>query len=182
MNRTYRMRSYIMECRVPHWCDVPVSMCVQMEDVFEVTLSLLESMLLGPKRVPHFLFQRNRPTESLVIPRSTGSYPTTLDVGPDGYPSDDVLDAVRSIGWKDARRWMAEQFPSLARELPYTTVQVDGPLVDGVVSIYFATGGWSGCEDFIGAVLENLSLRQCWESSERGGAYRFTVPVGGHGG
>lgn len=44
-------------------------------------------------------------------------------------------------------------------------------------SYYLATGGWSGCEDIIGALQKNyIFWGMCWQKSARGGAYWFKVP------
>lgn len=41
---------------------------------------------------------------------------------------------------------------------------------------YFATGGWSGNEDLIGALKENqMFWLVCWWRSERGGAFWFRL-------
>lgn len=42
---------------------------------------------------------------------------------------------------------------------------------------YVSTGGWSGNEDLIGAMGRNFVFWVlCWESSRRGGHYRFKIP------
>jgi len=44
-------------------------------------------------------------------------------------------------------------------------------------SCRFATGGWSGNEDIIEALQENhLFWMSCWESSHRGGLFKFKLP------
>lgn len=40
----------------------------------------------------------------------------------------------------------------------------------------FATGGWSGNEDVIGAMEKTMFWAMYWESSHRGGLYVFIVP------
>lgn len=43
--------------------------------------------------------------------------------------------------------------------------------------VYIATGGWSGNEEIISALHDNLLFWGiCWQKSERGGAYWFTIP------
>lgn len=45
--------------------------------------------------------------------------------------------------------------------------------------IYMSTGGWSGNESIIGAMMENFILwGRCWQSSRRGGHYVFEMPKG----
>lgn len=108
-------------------------------------------------------------------PRMHGSYPLDLDVDEHGYPSDAALDAIRCIGFADAESWLRNQFVHFAHQLiPYGVVRVtDG---ESKQTIFFATSGWSGCEDFISAVLNNVALRRFWVSSARGGAYTFELP------
>ena len=41
-----------------------------------------------------------------------------------------------------------------------------------------STGGWSGNENIIGAMQDNLMLwTLCWQESRRGGHYKFEIPV-----
>lgn len=44
--------------------------------------------------------------------------------------------------------------------------------------IIVSTGGWSGNEDVINAVMSNhMFVSLCWQKSERGGRYTFVIPV-----
>lgn len=43
--------------------------------------------------------------------------------------------------------------------------------------LILATGGWSGCEDVISALQDNIVFwGACWKQSNRGGLYKFTIP------
>lgn len=43
--------------------------------------------------------------------------------------------------------------------------------------LMLATGGWSGCEDIISALRDNILFWEtCWKQSTRGGLYKFTIP------
>lgn len=44
-----------------------------------------------------------------------------------------------------------------------------------VLRFTVATGGWSGNEDIIGAMMESMFWQLWWEKSERGGRYTFIV-------
>lgn len=42
-------------------------------------------------------------------------------------------------------------------------------------AIYFATGGWSGCEEVITWLDSHFIVRACWVSSQRGGAHVYEL-------
>lgn len=109
-------------------------------------------------------------------------FPTTLDVDDGPYPSEAALDAIRTAdAVKHGARFMVHTFPLLCAELaPYAYCNVskqNNELYGEVWRIEFSTQGWSGCEDFIAAVLGNMMVRMMWyESWRRGGHYTFAVP------
>lgn len=86
----------------------------------------------------------------------------------DGYPTEAALQRVRE--------WPAEDLHGLARWL--VEVWWYGPryvrlMADG--SVELVTGGWSGNEDVIAAMRDNVVLWSlCWQRSERGGLHVFT--------
>lgn len=45
---------------------------------------------------------------------------------------------------------------------------------------WLSTGGWSGNEEIIGALMRSKSMfwAVCWVWSERGGHYKFEIPKG----
>lgn len=108
------------------------------------------------------------------------SYTTieSLDVEND-WPSDEPLDRIRAIGldFEAASRFLAEDFERLAGELVHATVGREPDEYDpGWDLIHFSTGGWSGCESFIEAVLEVEAIRALhYEAWQRGGHYTFRV-------
>lgn len=131
---------------------------------------LLEALLMG--RPPSAV-------KSHMARQHEGTYPTDLEVE-GGYPSDDKVEEIRLIAWRDARRWLHDEFPRLWASVGYedsvqvteTTDLMDRP----ALKIRVATGGWSGCEDVIDAVLSHHILRSHLRETLSGGAYTFIVP------
>lgn len=84
-----------------------------------------------------------------------------------GYPTDDALNRLRQWTAHDPDGWLA-----FAREL---WSYPDAAAVEGT-TYRFATGGWSGNEDVIGAMCDNHVLWMLtWQSSHRGGLYFFAL-------
>ena len=109
--------------------------------------------------------------------------PTTLELDEYGYPPDEWLASIRDARptMAEAAQWMRETLPDLVGKVGYGRVAFDtystptGP----VHELRIATGGWSGMEDFLSAVMSNVALAYYWQSTHRGGLYVFQVPVGG---
>ena len=88
---------------------------------------------------------------------------------PQGYPTDETLDAVKLWPWQKSRELFA--FLKTAWKYPEYFTEKE----DGVYDI--STGGWSGNESLISALEQNVMVwRTCWESSRRGGHYEFDLP------
>lgn len=96
--------------------------------------------------------------------------PDTLNCDAAPYPDDAILEQIRTADSVETT------FPKLAAELaPYSLCELSDD--DEYHIITFVTGGWSGCEDFIGAVLGNMMLRVMYYSAwKRGGWHEFRVP------
>lgn len=105
--------------------------------------------------------------------------PDTLDVDDDGYPDEARLAEISAAdAVEDGARWMVETFPKLAASLGYGHVDVTDVFGEPEKRIEFSTGGWSGCEDFIAAVLQNTMLNAMYYHSwQRGGHHEFRVPL-----
>ena len=107
--------------------------------------------------------------------------PDTLSVYSGPYPDEDRLAQISAAdSIKDGPRWLVDTFPKLVTELaPYGQCEVThgvGILGNPEFVISFSTGGWSGCEDFIDAVLQNTMLNVMYYSAwKRGGHYEFRV-------
>jgi hypothetical protein len=85
----------------------------------------------------------------------------------DGYPTEESLTQLRKWPYTDVAGWLEH-----ARALWYYP---EAATVEGK-RYRFATGGWSGNEDVIGAMRDNHMLWMlCWESSHRGGLYYFVA-------
>lgn len=85
----------------------------------------------------------------------------------DGYPTEDTL--LTLVNW-DAQDWsgMMDYLHS-AWQHGYGRMKLDS----GVLEL--ATGGWSGNEDIIGALMDNLMFHALyWQSSHRGGKHIFS--------
>ena len=131
---------------------------------------LLDALLTG--RAPSSLHSR-------MARQAEGTYPTDLEVE-GAYPSEEKVEEIRLIAWKDARRWLHDEFPRLWASVSFR----DGVDVEETTStagqpalkIRVATGGWSGCEDVIDAVLSHFALRHYLRETLSGGAYTFIVP------
>jgi hypothetical protein len=106
-----------------------------------------------------------------------GAFPTDLEIE-DGYPNDARVDEIGCVSIRDARRWLREVMPDAINSLPCGHAEVE-PFVDDYgkpsVRITVVTGGWSGVESTIDAVLEHVIMRQCLRETKRGGLYVFEV-------
>ena len=115
-------------------------------------------------------------------PPATHQLPTSLEVDENDYPDDAILEQIataNSIGV--GGRWLVNVFPELAASIGgygKCSVEDDVDVIGKPIKrITFHTQGWSGCEDFIEAVLRNTMLRvMFYESWRRGGQFTFCVP------
>jgi len=108
-----------------------------------------------------------------------GTYPTDLEIDEQGYPSDAKVEEITMISWKDTRRWLHDEFPRLWDQIPYGSVRTEETkdiADEPALEIYVATGGWSGCESVIYAVIGHFALRRFLEQRLSGGGYTFVVP------
>ena len=96
--------------------------------------------------------------------------------GPDGYPTDAMLEQIKEGQWRDPKA-LLDQIKPYWRHADYgywsANVRPDGTEVEYAIS----TCGWSGNEVIIYALKENpVFWAQCWWQSRRGGHYVFIVP------
>ena len=85
----------------------------------------------------------------------------------DGYPTDDTLDTIKG--------WNFGDNAALMRYIRSAWSDV-GRVWESGREIHMATGGWSGNESIIQAMMENhVFWAMCWASSTRGGKYVFEI-------
>jgi hypothetical protein len=104
-----------------------------------------------------------------------------------GYPAEawiewfDALDAL-AFDFMDAADFLIHRLPSIAETISCLTVRIE----DGkdellrkvpVKRIEYHTGGWSGAEDLIQAMLKQFWIAHFHTRWERGGHFYFEVPV-----
>lgn len=105
----------------------------------------------------------------------------------EGYPAEawiaqlDALDAT-ALDFTDAADFLTNRLPVIAETIFCLTVRVE----DGkdellrkvpVKRIEYHTGGWSGAEDLIQAMLKQFWITHFHTRWERGGHFYFEVPV-----
>ena len=95
-------------------------------------------------------------------------YKSHRDFNSDQYPTDDELEIIRT--WK-------ENYKELMDYVCHIWHWSDMARKVGSNNWTFLTGGWSGNEEIIEALKQNILFWTfCWESSVRGGHYKFEVP------
>ena len=92
-----------------------------------------------------------------------------------GYPTDKTLDIIRE--WDDltpSGRVALLDYVQEAWRYPERVDRWVGNEEKKLIQYNFSTGGWSGNEDLIGALMDNnVFWLLCWHSSRRGGHYTF---------
>lgn len=100
----------------------------------------------------------------------------------DGYPTDETLRAIQTLGDVSAALDLARDawhWPDfVSEELREHEARIVADPVGGAHSRYvrFATGGWSGNESIIAALNHNLAVRLCWRLSSHGGLHIYRYP------
>lgn len=108
-----------------------------------------------------------------------GAFPLDMEID-DGYPSDAKVDEIACVSIRDARRWLRDVMPEAINALPCGGAEVE-PFVSDFgrreLRITVHTGGWSGVESIVYAVLDHMIMRQYLTEQRRGGRYVFEIPV-----
>lgn len=86
----------------------------------------------------------------------------------DGYPEEHELEKIRN--------WPHNDFEGLMDYVQELWWNAEWGFRQKGKKYYLSTGGWSGNEDIISAMNENLMFwSMCWQESKRGGHYIFEV-------
>lgn len=86
----------------------------------------------------------------------------------DGYPTDEELELIRKWDFRDLEGW----FAFIKSNWVY-----DGYFEQAGSLYQISTGGWSGHEEIIGAMEENVMCWiATWQQSRRGGHFLFEIP------
>lgn len=100
------------------------------------------------------------------------------------YPSDEDLDAIREAeGWKKVldlaiKAWDEDGVTFQLR--PEEQALVDAQALRSEEKrkyVRFATGGWSGNEDIMQALCQNVWASMNWEFSASGGLHVYRYPL-----
>ena len=100
----------------------------------------------------------------------------------DGYPTEEwlaVLSSPLGVSQADADRLLTETLRLACQEISccsYEAIPADDDLGEPVTRIFFSTGGWSGAEALIDALLGQFWVRHRHVQWNRGGHYIFEVP------
>jgi len=98
-----------------------------------------------------------------------------------GYPTEELLAELRGdVGEHDSGRLPERTVDDvcddlLARAAEAINATGYGRAWQEVGFLRIATGGWSGCEDIVEALMGNIFGRMRWESSHRGGLHVFKL-------
>ena len=95
----------------------------------------------------------------------------------DGYPTEEYLDTIKRWSFQDDWHELMS-FVELGWSYPdmFMSTETTDMFDDPVISYDLSTGGWSGNEDIIDALMSNqMFWLMCWCISKRGGYYQFQV-------
>ena len=93
----------------------------------------------------------------------------------DGYPTEQsvaALEAWRPTSFDDAGLFVGWDLPEIWERTGYGTARVAIDK-DGQAHIFYSTGGWSGNEELMGAVMGNFLCSYHWNAHFSGGHYIF---------
>lgn len=109
-----------------------------------------------------------------------------MEIDEDGYPTQDSLNLWGSLGrftinYPEARKVLIEDFLMWCDQIPCSSYRIEDALnkwtKKPLKRIYFSTGGWSGAEDLIEALLNQFWIKHYHTVWKRGGHFEFEVPV-----
>lgn len=94
-----------------------------------------------------------------------------IELDEDNYPTDECLEAITNMPYEQINGFLESL---LDAELPYASIWEE--TIDDERVLHYATGGWSGNESIIAAMLENALLRLMnYYAWKRGGLHSFLI-------
>ena len=103
----------------------------------------------------------------------------------EGYPSEEWIDKFNTLGFTaisphEAADFLVNRLPELSKSISCMQVRIEDAKDDyhekPLKRIEYITGGWSGAEDLIGAMLRQFWIRHYHSLWKRGGYFVFDVP------
>ena len=95
------------------------------------------------------------------------------------YPTDEFIDEILdtdrvAVGPTSAANFLLKDFVAIIQEIPYTYIKVLE--LNNHFLLKFSTGGWSGAEDIINAILDRYWFEFFLVGFRKGGHYEFEIP------
>lgn len=99
----------------------------------------------------------------------------------DGYPTDESIERLSksALGWREAESFLLDDLPEIKNGISCMSVDIEDAERHGrpVKRITYVTGGWSGAEELMGAMLDNMTIKLLQTKWERGGLFEFEIPI-----
>lgn len=99
----------------------------------------------------------------------------------DGYPTEESIERLSNanLSWEEADRFLLLDLPEIKKGIGCMSVDIEDADRHGrpVKRVTYVTGGWSGAEDLIAAMLDNATIKLMHTKWLRGGLFEFEVPV-----
>lgn len=104
----------------------------------------------------------------------------------EGYPSEAWIEKfnalpTQTIKWAEAADFLVNQLPRIAKTISCMQVRIENATDDfhdkPMKRIEYITGGWSGAEDLISAMLRQFWIGHYHSLWKRGGYFVFEVPA-----
>ena len=95
------------------------------------------------------------------------------------YPTEEELAQIRNWDCKQGFQGLTDLIESLwwDPEWGFKLHKGQNTFRKAVMKLELHTGGWSGNEDIIDALQDNMFWLLCWNESRRGGHYKFEMPL-----
>ena len=96
------------------------------------------------------------------------------------YPTEDDLKSISEWDYKSGYGELGKFVIEIWNYDDYATLSEKrkDDVEDEYVELRLITGGWSGNESIVNALMDNMMFRMlCWNSSHRGGLHIFHIPI-----